>query len=66
MHKIAQDSHKCIYNSWKLLEKGRFPLAIGIHLTFEVHKPIEVKSNSFESLFDKTEQAIKNAVILHA
>ncbi len=54
-----------INNSWKLLEKGSFPLSIGLHLTFEVHKSIEVKSNSFENLFDKTEQAIKNAVILH-
>ncbi len=53
-----------INNSWKLLEKRTFPLAIGIHLTFEVHKPIEVKFNSFENLFDKTEQTIKNAVIL--
>lgn len=54
-----------INNSWKILENGRFPLAIGTHLTFEVHNPIEVKSNSFESLFEKTEQAVKNAVILH-
>lgn len=55
-----------INNSWKLLENGSFPLAIGTHLTFEVHKPIEVKSTSFEDLFEKTEQTIKNTVILHA
>lgn len=55
-----------INNSWKLLENGRFPLTIGAHLTFEVHKPIDVKSTSFESLFEKTEQTIKNAVILRA
>lgn len=55
-----------INNSYKLLEKGQFPLTIGAHLAFEVHKPIEVKSNSFESLFKKTEETIKNAVILHA
>ena len=54
-----------INNSYKLLENGTFPLAVGVHLTFEVHKPIEVNSNSFEDLFEKTEQAIKNAVILH-
>ena len=51
-----------INNSWKLLENGSFPLAIGTHLTFQVHKPIEVKSCSFESLFEKTEHAIKNTV----
>ncbi|PHR69139.1 MAG: 1-acyl-sn-glycerol-3-phosphate acyltransferase [Lutibacter sp.] len=55
-----------INNSYKLLENGTFPLALGTHLTFEVHKPIEVKSNSFENLFKKTEQTIKNAVILYA
>jgi len=54
-----------INNSYKLLENGSFPLAIGANLTFEVHKPIEVKSTSFENLFEKTEQLIKNAVILH-
>jgi len=53
-----------INNSYKLLEKGQFPLAIKTHLTFEVHKPIEVKSTSFENLFEKTEQVIKNAVIV--
>lgn len=31
-----------INNSWKMLKYGKFPMGIGIHLTFTVHKPIEL------------------------
>ena len=55
-----------INNSWKILQYGSFPLNLGVHMIIEVHKPIEVKSMPFENLFEKTEQTIKNAVILPA
>ncbi|WP_136482509.1 lysophospholipid acyltransferase family protein [Cognatitamlana onchidii] len=31
-----------INNSWKMLKYGKFPMGLGIHLTFTVHKPIEI------------------------
>ncbi len=55
-----------INNSYKILQHGKFPLNIGVKMTVEVQEPIEIKSMPFEKLFEKTEQSIKNAVILHA
>lgn len=53
-----------INNSWKLLKYGGFPMGIGIHLTFDVHQPMEANSLKFSELFKKVERSIKNAVIL--
>lgn len=52
-----------INNCWKLNKFGMFPLEIGVHVTFEVHKPMEAKSMKFEDLFNKVESTIKNSVI---
>ncbi len=52
-----------INNCWKLNKFGMFPLGIGVHVTFEVHKPIEAKSMKFEDLFQKVESTIKNSVV---
>jgi 1-acyl-sn-glycerol-3-phosphate acyltransferase len=53
-----------INNSWKMVKFGFFPLGLGNHLTFTVHKPISVKDFSFEELIKITEttvvQGIKN------
>ena len=51
-----------INNSWKMVKYGIFPLGIGNQLTFEVHKPIEVASESFENLFTKTEEAVLSGI----
>jgi 1-acyl-sn-glycerol-3-phosphate acyltransferase len=53
-----------INNSWKFLKYGKFPLGLGIHLKFDIHKPIKVNSMSFSDLFEKTEKTIKNGVVL--
>jgi len=53
-----------INNCWKLAINGKFPLAIGQHITFEVHKPIKVASLKFEDLFEKVENTIKNSIVL--
>ena len=53
-----------INNSWKFLKYGKFPLGVGVHLKFDIHEPIEVKSMSFSDLFIKTEKTIKNGVAL--
>lgn len=53
-----------INNSWKFLKYGGFPMELGVHLTFDVHEPIEARSLKFPELFQKVEQTIKNAVVL--
>ena len=52
-----------INNCWKLNKYGQFPLEIGVHVTFEIHEPIEAKSLKFEELFQKVESTIKNSVV---
>jgi len=47
-----------INNSWKFFRYGMFPYGLGNHITFTIHEAIEVKSNSFEDLMVKTENAI--------
>lgn len=52
-----------INNSWKLLKNGNFPLELGVHLTFDVHKPIKSSDMEFDNLLLKVEDTIKNAVV---
>ncbi|MFD1294937.1 lysophospholipid acyltransferase family protein [Lutibacter holmesii] len=52
-----------INNCWKLNKFGMFPLQIGVHVTFEIHEPIEAKSMKFEDLFQKVESTVKNSVV---
>jgi len=51
-----------INNSWKLVKFGFFPLGLGNHLTFTIHKPMAVKDFSFDEIMEKTEKAIINAI----
>ena len=51
-----------INNSWKLVEKGAFPLGVGVKVIMEVHAPIKSDSMPFEELFAKTEKTIVEAV----
>jgi 1-acyl-sn-glycerol-3-phosphate acyltransferase len=53
-----------INNSWEFLQYGGFPMKVGVHLSFDVHEPIETNSLKFTELFEKVEQTIKNAVVL--
>lgn len=52
-----------INNSWKLVEKGAFPLGVGIKVVMEVHEPIKSDSLPFNELFSKTEETIRDAVM---
>ncbi|WP_080905075.1 1-acyl-sn-glycerol-3-phosphate acyltransferase [Parabacteroides sp. Marseille-P3160] len=52
-----------INNSWKMTRWGSFPLGIGNKLEFTIHTPISVKDTPFPELFEKTEQAVVQAVI---
>lgn len=33
-----------INNSWKMLKYGKFPMGLGTHITFTVHKPVKVST----------------------
>ncbi|MEL1239943.1 lysophospholipid acyltransferase family protein [Flavobacterium flavipallidum] len=47
-----------INNSWKMVKFGFFPVGLGNHLTFVVHKPLKVSDYNFPELMEKTESAI--------
>ena len=51
-----------INNSWKLVEKGAFPLGIGVKVIMEVHEPIKSDSMPFTELFEKTQETVTSAV----
>ena len=52
-----------INNSWKMFRYGKFPLGLGNHLKFTVHKPIELATfvNKHE-LISSIESTIKNHI----
>lgn len=47
-----------INNSWKLFKYGNFPMGIGAHLKFKIHKPFSTTSDSPENLIARTEKII--------
>lgn len=51
-----------INNSWKVFQYGALPLGLGNQLIFTVHSPIKVSECDFETLFEKTEQAIVSGI----
>lgn len=53
-----------INNSWKLFKYGFFPLGLGNHLTFTIHKALSVKDLSFDEIIKQTEQAIVQGIII--
>lgn len=51
-----------INNSWKIVKFGFFPMGLGNHVQFIIHKAIPVSEFSFEELIEKTETAVKQAI----
>ncbi len=51
-----------INNSWKMVKFGFFPLGLGNHLTFTIHKPLSVKEASIEDIMITTESVIVKAI----
>ena len=47
-----------INNSWKVYQYGYFPLSVGHHLIFTVHKPIKVSDYTFDEIMTKTKNTI--------
>lgn len=50
-----------INNSWKLLRYGKFPMGLGVHITFEVHPPLKNSGNQDE-LIAQTEALVKKGI----
>lgn len=53
-----------INNSWKLLRYGKFPMGIGNHISFEVHKPLIVSDFKPSELIQNVETTIKSAIVV--
>jgi len=51
-----------INNSWKVYQYGYFPLSVGHHIKFTVHKSFKVSDYTFEELMEKTEKTIIQAI----
>ena len=52
-----------INNSWKILRYGKFPMGLGNHLKFTVHKPIELATFvNKQELINSIESTIKNHI----
>jgi 1-acyl-sn-glycerol-3-phosphate acyltransferase len=52
-----------INNSWKMYKYGKFPMGIGSHITFTVHKPLKLTTFADKEVLIKTlETTIKNNI----
>jgi len=51
-----------INNSWKVFRYGNFPLGMGNRITFTVHPPLKVSDYDYNTLFEKTEQAVVSGI----
>lgn len=52
-----------INNSWKMLKYGKFPMGLGNHITFTVHKPLKVSTFADkQELINSIESAVKSAI----
>ena len=51
-----------INNSWKVYQYGYFPLSVGHHITFTVHKSFKVSDFTFDEIMEKTEKIIIQAI----
>lgn len=52
-----------VNNSWKMLRYGNFPMGIGNHMTFTVHKPLEIINFTDKTeLIQQVEQSIVEGI----
>lgn len=53
-----------INNSWKMYKYGKFPMGLGNHITFTVHKPLKLSTFALsqESLLNDIETTIKEHI----
>lgn len=50
-----------INNSWKMIRYGKFPFGLGSHITFDVHRPIEISGDT-DALIAKIEKQVTDGV----
>ena len=53
-----------INNSWKTLKYGKFPMGLGAHIKFKVHKPLKASDYESKDLLKRLEHTIKEAIIV--
>lgn len=51
-----------INNSWKMTKWGSFPMGLGNKLVFTIHDPFPVNAQPFAQTFERTEQAVVQAI----
>ncbi|MEO8253067.1 MAG: lysophospholipid acyltransferase family protein [Flavobacterium sp.] len=51
-----------INNSWKMVKFGFFPVGLGNHLTFVVHKPLKVSDYTFPEIMEKSENEVVKGI----
>lgn len=51
-----------INNSWKVYQYGYFPLSVGHHLFFTIHKPLKVSDYTFDEIMEKTQKTIVEGI----
>lgn len=51
-----------INNSWKLLQYGKFPMGIGAHVKFTIHKPLKVSEYTTDELIALVEKTITDSI----
>ncbi|MGV6830188.1 MAG: lysophospholipid acyltransferase family protein [bacterium] len=52
-----------INNSWKTLRYGKFPMGLGAHIQFEVHKPKEIDSENIANFIAEVENEVVSKII---
>ena len=53
-----------VNNSWKMLRYGKFPMGIGNHITFTVHRPLEIAIfTDKRALIQQVEDTIVDAIV---
>lgn len=53
-----------INNSWKVNRYGHFPLGMFNKITFTIHPAMSVADNDFKTLFEYTERAIVDSIVV--
>ena len=54
-----------INNSWKVNRYGHFPLGLFNKITFTIHPAISVADNDFKTLFEYTEKAVVDSIVIN-
>lgn len=51
-----------INNSWKMVKFGFFPVGLGNHISFVVHKPLKISDYNFPELMEKVESEVVKGI----